>query len=208
MGHDRERQGCPGRSGPRAAALEVKLATVPDANGPCPSRANGVYFRWRPPGMASASAACLSYALAARGLRLCRRRSAARPFRRPPPAASDPNAASGFGRASMAQRRRRPRRGRDRRAATSAPSARVAFRLRPGRWIRVEQEIVLNTPGKPTASSGCGSTASSWPRTQADRCAQDATARHFRRAAPTSATCASRGTRHAAALPLRDLRGR
>ncbi|MEI9898954.1 MAG: polysaccharide lyase [Hyphomicrobium sp.] len=49
--------------GPSPDALEVKLRKLPTAADPSAEARNGIEFRWAPPGMGKATAACLSYSV-------------------------------------------------------------------------------------------------------------------------------------------------
>jgi hypothetical protein len=133
---------------PAGAALEVTLATVPDTAG-TGRHANGVAFRWSPTGVRAATAACLAYDLwlpddfdfAAGGL-LPGIFGAA-----PAAAAGDPAAATGF------TARLQWRAGGEGALEVAGAGGRFRsvaaprFELPKGRWTRVEQELVLSTPG-------------------------------------------------------------
>ena len=133
---------------PGGAALQVRLASVPEVESASGRPANGIFFRWAPPGIETAKAACLSYMLwlsddfafadggvlpgifggaqdgagAPDGTRL-----GARPQWRAEDQFALAVAAAGSGYAPVTQRR---------------------FQLLKGRWVRIEQEIVLNAPGQ------------------------------------------------------------
>ncbi len=135
----------PAAEAPGGAALEVRLANVPDVETGRERAANGVSFRWHAPGMRSATAVCLSYALwlpndfafAAGGLL-------------PGPFGGSTQTAATEGQfAARLQWSRGGDSGLE--LATAGQGFRVAnaraFPLPKGRWARVEQELVLNTPG-------------------------------------------------------------
>ncbi len=133
---------------PTGAALEVKLASVPDtaASG---RNANGVSFHWHPAGARAATAACLSYNVwladdfgfgdggllpgIIGGL--------------PGAAARDPGNKERVG--TRPQWRRGGEGELDAAGMGSGytPVSLRRFPLPKGRWIHVEQELVLNTPG-------------------------------------------------------------
>jgi Polysaccharide lyase 14 len=133
---------------PTGAALDIKLAKVPDA-GPTTRPANGVDFRWRPAGIAAAKAACLRYsvwlpddfAFNTGGLLPGLLGSQ-------PAAAADDDQAARFG--------ARPQWRREATGYFAVATAennyhdisRHSFPIPVGRWIRIEQELVLNTPGE------------------------------------------------------------
>jgi hypothetical protein len=133
---------------PSGAALEVKLASVPDTaatNRP----ANGVFFRWHPTGAREATAACLSYrvwladdfAFGDGGL-------LPGIIGGPPGAAArDPNSRERVG--TRPQWRRGGEGELDAASMGSGytPVSLRRFPLPKGRWMHVEQELVLNTPG-------------------------------------------------------------
>lgn len=134
---------------PGGAALQVQLAgSAAEETGA--RAANGVSFRWSPPGIGKARSACLSYRVwlpedfafedggILPGL-----------FGGVPAAeAAEASDATRFGtRAAW---------GHDGTAGLEVAQAGISpfrvrqrdFALQQGRWIRIEQEIVLNTPGK------------------------------------------------------------
>jgi len=51
------------QNGPSPDALEVKLRKLPAGADPSDKARNGIEFRWAPPGMAKATSACLSYSV-------------------------------------------------------------------------------------------------------------------------------------------------
>lgn len=132
-------------SAPTGTALEIKLADVLDteASG---RPANGVDFRWEPPGLASASSACLSYSVwlpdefrfgdggvlpGILGSQIV-----------------DEADNSTFGTRLLWQGDGRGHfnvasAGRNYRDASGG-----TFSLPVGRWLRIEQELVLNAPGE------------------------------------------------------------
>ncbi len=128
-------------------AVEVKLADVADVETASGRPANGIFYRWTPPGLETAKAGCLSYKLwlpddfdfADGGL-------LPGIFGGGPEAASD--AATRLG--ERPQWRSEGRSALDVAAAGAgyAPITQDGFPLPKGRWVRIEQEIVLNTPGE------------------------------------------------------------
>jgi Polysaccharide lyase 14 len=135
---------------PGAAALEVKLATVPEVEAGKDRSANGVSFRWLPAGLGAASSACLSYKLwlpddfdfAEGGL-------LPGPFGGAPGVAASDLASKdrfaahvqwlrgGEGSLNVATM-----------GAGYASIGHGGIPLPKGRWMRIEQEMVLNTPGQ------------------------------------------------------------
>jgi phage shock protein PspC (stress-responsive transcriptional regulator) len=136
---------------PGGAALAVKLATVPEVESGNGRPANGVSFRWTPAGVRNASAACLSYelwlpddfAFGDGGL-------LPGPFGGPLGAAtSDPSSTERF--AARVQWRRGDEGSFD--VASTGATGYLSVNQRgiplpKGRWMRIEQELVLNTPGE------------------------------------------------------------
>jgi hypothetical protein len=53
----------PVEGGPSPEALEVKLRDLPPGDDPDAKLRNGIEFRWSPPGIAGANSACLSYSV-------------------------------------------------------------------------------------------------------------------------------------------------
>ena len=53
----------PVEGGPSPEALEVKLRNLPRGDDPDAKLRNGIEFRWSPPGIAGANSACLSYSV-------------------------------------------------------------------------------------------------------------------------------------------------
>jgi len=134
---------------PGGAALEVKLADVPDTEAESGQRANGVYFRWAPQQVRAASAVCLSYKVwLAEDFTFGKGGQLPGPF-------GGPMGASAGGPGSKNRFAARPqwRLADDARfevASTGTgfrPVNQRGFALPKGRWMRIEQEMVLNTPG-------------------------------------------------------------
>jgi len=134
---------------PGGAALQVQLANVAVNETSNDRPANGVYFRWTPTGMATAKSACLSY-----------RVWLPEGFEFSPggilpglfggiPAAEAEQISEQTSLGSRIQWRRDGEGNLD--VAMSGSSFRQVnqpgFALRPGSWTRIDQEIVLNTPG-------------------------------------------------------------
>jgi hypothetical protein len=140
----------PAAEAPTGAALEVKLARIADGEPHPARRANGVDFRWSPHGVAPAQAACLRYSVwlprgfafngggilpgiigaspaAAAGQAEEETRFAARLQWRSDGTGELAVAVPGSGYRPIVQR---------------------ALPLPTGRWIGVEQEVVLNRPGE------------------------------------------------------------
>jgi Polysaccharide lyase 14 len=134
---------------PTGVALEVKLATVPDAESGSERPANGISFRWSPSGVRTASAVCLNYdvwladdfAFNDGGLL--------------PGIIGGPSGAAASEPGSKDRFSARPqwRRGGEGELAVAVagshyvPVSVKRFSLPKGRWMHVEQELVLNTPG-------------------------------------------------------------
>jgi len=140
----------PVSGGPASAALEVKLASLAEAEPDSTRPQNGVYFRWTPSGLEKAHSVCLTYSVwLPEGF-----------------AFNDGGILPGiFGGlpAAMADREGDQTRLGSRIAwqahgetgldvASSGSRYRSvklhAFSLSPGRWMRIEQEVALNTLGK------------------------------------------------------------
>jgi hypothetical protein len=134
---------------PGGAALEVKLADVPDTEADRGRPANGVYFRWTPPQVRAASAVCLSYKVwLAEDFPFGTGGTLPGPFGGPPGAgAGGPEAKNRF--AARPQWRLADEARFDVAATDSGfrPVNQRGFALPKGRWVRIEQELVLNTPG-------------------------------------------------------------
>lgn len=143
----------PDSGAPTGEALEVQLRrSGKDAKGKPPAL-NGVDFRWSPPGMAAATAACLTYsvwlpegfAFSGGGL-LPGIFGGQAPA--PGPASSSTPGKAGFGTRIMWAA--------DGLALLQIETDTTEFRsldtpsflLQPGRWIKIEQEVVLNAPGQ------------------------------------------------------------
>jgi hypothetical protein len=129
-------------------ALEVKLAPVPSELAQSERDTNGIDFRWTPLGMKAATAACLDYSVFVPEKFPFNEGGGVLPAvvgGAPPPANSEkPDRFSvrlewteeGKGVLSAATA------GLDFRAVNL-----TGFPLEPGHWMRVQQEVVLNTPG-------------------------------------------------------------
>jgi hypothetical protein len=129
-------------------ALEVKLAPVPGELAQSERDTNGIDFRWTPLGMKSATAACLDYSIFVPEKFPFNEGGGVLPAvvgGAPPPANSEkPDRFSvrlewtedGKGVLSVATA------GLDFRSVNL-----TGFPLEPGHWMRVQQEVVLNTPG-------------------------------------------------------------
>jgi hypothetical protein len=134
---------------PGGAALQVKLANVPEVETASGRAANGIFFRWAPPGIEAAKAACLSYMLwlpddfefGDGGLL-------------PGIVGEAQGDESGSGAAPTLGARPQWRSAGE--AALNvappgsgyAPVTQKGFPLPKGRWMRIEQELVLNAPGQ------------------------------------------------------------
>jgi hypothetical protein len=140
----------PTAEAPTGAALEVKLATIAEGEPEPARRANGVDFRWSPHGVAPAHAACLSYsvwlpdgfAFNEGGIL-------------PGIIGASPGTAAGQAKEATRFGARLQWRADGTGELTVAvpgsgyrPIIQRAIPLPTGRWIGVEQEVVLNTPGE------------------------------------------------------------
>jgi hypothetical protein len=126
----------------------VRLATVPDTAG-TGRHANGIAFRWSPSGVRAASAACLSYDLwlpndfdFADGGLLPGIFGGS-----PAAAASEPDASTGFAERLQWQEGGDGALGISRAGEGFKTVRARRFALPKARWTRVEQELVLSTPG-------------------------------------------------------------
>lgn len=139
----------PAEGGPSSEALEVKLRKLPGSADKDASGRNGIEFFWSPPGIAGASAACLTYSIwlpekfdfggggtlpgvfggeaTAPGQRMVDNTLSVRP---------EWNA---DGRASI---------GASVEGGERHPGVDAKYSLPLGRWTKVEQEVVLNAPGE------------------------------------------------------------
>jgi len=130
-------------------ALEVKLAPVASELAQSERQTNGVDFRWTPLGMKAAKAACLDYSVWIPEKFPFNDGGGVFPgvFGGPPPPAKTGDAerfavrlqwtSDGTGILNV--------------APTSSPYRGInlnGFALAPGRWMHVQQEVVLNTPGE------------------------------------------------------------
>lgn len=133
--------------GPSPDVLEVNLRKLPGSDDPSARARNGIEFRWTPPGMANATAACLSYSVwfpdkfeFGDGGFL--------------PGISGGQAPGG--RADAGVISVSPQwnlEGRPSLAAATGGDIRIMmtkqkFALPTSRWVKVEQEIALNDPGQ------------------------------------------------------------
>jgi len=130
-------------------ALEVKLAPVASELAQSERQTNGVDFRWTPLGMKAAKAACLDYSVWIPEKFPFNDGGGVFPgvFGGPPPPAKTGDAerfavrlqwtSDGTGILNV--------------APTGSPYRGInlnGFALAPGRWMHVQQEVVLNTPGE------------------------------------------------------------
>lgn len=127
--------------GPSPDALEVNLRKLPGGDDPSARARNGIEFRWTPPGMANATAACLSYSVwlpdkfeFGEGGFL-------------------PGISGGRADAGISVSPRWDLEGRPSLAAATGDDIRIMmtkqkFALPTNRWIKLEQEITLNDPGQ------------------------------------------------------------
>lgn len=130
-------------------ALQVKLAPVANEAVHSDRNANGVDFRWAPLGMKSASAACLDYSVFIPEKFPFNDEGGALPgvFGGPPPPAKAGEANRFAARLQWTA---------DGKGILYVAPAGSGFRginlsgfpLEPGHWMRVQQEVVLNTPGE------------------------------------------------------------
>jgi Polysaccharide lyase 14 len=133
---------------PGGVAIEVTLAPVAEVESRAERSANGIFFRWTPPGIGAATAGCLSYMLwlpddfdfGMGGLL---------------PGIVGEAKADESGSAAPTLGARPQWRGEGEAALNVAPSGsnyapvtQSRFPLPKGRWVRIEQELVLNTPGQ------------------------------------------------------------
>lgn len=133
----------PVNQGPSRTALQVKLADVADMEDNGDEPKNGLDFRWRPPGMSAANAACLSY-----NLWLPEKFEFARGGVLPGifggAAGYDPDFATrvAWNDSSEVSVKVKPSSGK------TYGIGRHEKAFAPGRWAAIEQEVVLNSPGK------------------------------------------------------------
>ena len=130
-------------------ALEVKLAPVSSETAHSDRQANGVDFRWVPLGMKSASAACLDYNVWIPAQFPFNDGGGALPgmFGGPPP----PAKAGDANRFAVRLQWTGDGKGIIYVAPAGSDSHGInlsGFPLQPGHWMRVQQEVVLNTPGE------------------------------------------------------------
>lgn len=134
--------------GPSPEALEVKLRDLPNSADPGATHRNGIEFHWGPPGMANASAACLSYSLW-----LPEKFDFASGGFLPGVFSRDRSSTSAASTAAYSVYPQWDDKGRLLIAAVlqGGDIARLSARtsaLPLGRWVRIDQEVVLNEPGK------------------------------------------------------------
>lgn len=133
----------PVSQGPSRTALEVKLANVADMEEDDAEPKNGLDFRWRPPGMGTAQAACLSY-----DLWLPKTFEFGRGGVLPGIYGGTPDLNSVF--ATRVAWNDLSEVGVNVESSSGKSygidSHEMAFA--PGRWAAIEQEVVLNSPGK------------------------------------------------------------
>jgi hypothetical protein len=134
---------------PPGTALEVKLAPVTSELAHSSRNRNGIDFRWLPLGMKSAGAVCFDYSVFI---------PEKFPFNSqggvlPGVVGGPPSAAGAAGASRIGARLQWGGDGKG--ILYIAPSGGEArgvnlggFPLEPGRWTRIQQEIVLNTPGE------------------------------------------------------------
>lgn len=130
-------------------ALEVKLAPVSSDLAHSERNTNGVDFHWTPLGMKSAKSACLDYSVLIPEKFPFNDEGGAFPgvFGGPPPPAKTGTTKR------FAVRLQWTTEGKGILYAAPAGSALrginlTGFPLEPGRWMHVQQEVVLNTPGE------------------------------------------------------------
>jgi hypothetical protein len=134
---------------PGGVALEVKLASVA-VDQPASDRAtNGVDFRWTPPGVQSAAAACLSYSLwLPEDFAFNSGGVLPGVFGElPAPMAEMGGDETRFGSRLQWRSGVEAKLGIAAAGAGYRPVSVPGFPLPTGRWTRVEQELVLNAPG-------------------------------------------------------------
>lgn len=133
--------------GPAGAALQVKLDRVVDHEAGRDERANGVNFRWMPPGVGAARSACLSYDVWL---------PEDFPFNDggilPGILGGKPDTVRDLHGGGFGTRAQWRLDGMIELATAGSGSGYVPanqrnFPLATGRWTRIEQEIVLNAPG-------------------------------------------------------------
>ena len=132
---------------PGGAAIEVTLAAVPDVEKSGTRSANGIFFRWTPPGIGEATSGCLSYMLwlpddfefsdggllpGIVGEAQAADAGAALPLGTRPVWRADGETVLDVATAGAAY----------------LPFLQSGFALPKGRWVSLEQELVLNTAGQ------------------------------------------------------------
>ncbi len=130
-------------------ALEVKLAPVTNEAVHSDRHANGVDFRWMPLGLKSASAACFDYSVFIPEKFPFNEEGGALPgvLGGSPP----PDKSGGANRFAVRLQWTGDGKGILYVAPAGAPFRGInlsGFPLAPGHWMRVQQEVVLNTPGE------------------------------------------------------------
>jgi Polysaccharide lyase 14 len=130
-------------------ALEVKLASVTNESVHSARQANGVDFRWMPLGMKSATAACLDYSVFIPEKFPFNEEGGALPgvFGGPLP----PDKPGDANRFAVRLQWTGDGKGILYVAPAGSPFRGInlsGFALEPGHWMRMQQEVVLNTPGE------------------------------------------------------------
>jgi len=133
----------PVSQGPSRMALEVKLANVADVEEDSAEPQNGLDFRWRPPGVSSAKAACLSY-----NLWLPENFELGRGGVLPGIFSEAPNSNTVFATRVAWNDLREISVNVEDSGGKTRDVGRSKRAFTPGRWAAVEQEVVLNSPGK------------------------------------------------------------
>ena len=130
--------------GPSPTALEVKLANVAGMEEDSAEPQNGIGFRWRPPGLSTAKSACLTY-----NLWLPEKFKFGRGGVLPGIFGGAPGPTSVFATRIAWNEKNEVGVDVERSSGKTRDVGRSRSALRPGRWAAIEQEVVLNSPGKP-----------------------------------------------------------
>jgi hypothetical protein len=143
----------PAGDAPTGEALEVQLGHSGKAANGKPPPSTGVNFRWSPPGMAGASAACLTYSVwLPEGFAYGGGGLLPGIFGGQPPgpgsASNSPPGKAGFGTRIMWAENGQALVQIDAGTTEFRTPDTSSFLLGPGRWIKIEQEVVLNAPGQ------------------------------------------------------------
>jgi hypothetical protein len=133
----------PVSQGPSRTALEVKLANVADMEEDDAEPKNGLEFRWRPPGMSTAQAACLSY-----DLWLPKTFEFGRGGVLPGIFGGTPDLNSVFATRVAWNDMSEVSVNVESSSGKAYGIGRHEMAFAPGRWVTIEQEVVLNSPGK------------------------------------------------------------